>query len=300
MKRKGSNLLKINDMINEAISKIKPQLPSDIDIFIVANQSQNTKEQVNTLENNIISGIILVVFVLLFFLGVRNALFVGLSIPLSFAISFVILSVINIPINMIILFSLVISLGLLVDNGIVVTENIYRFMEKGYSPLKATKFGIGEISLPIITSTATTIAAFAPLVFWPGLTGKFMSFMPLGLIVTLTSSLFVALVINPVLISLLMKVEDKKNKNFTKYMKNFLMLFIIGLVFIFIIKIFWFGNLLIFFALLIPLNYFIFIPLSSLFREKFLARVENAYGRFINYLLAVSYTHLTVATICSV
>ena len=85
---------------------------------------------------------------------------------------------------MIILFSLVISLGLLVDNGIVVTENIYRFMEKGYSPLKATKLGIGEISLPIITSTATTIAAFAPLAFWPGLTGKFMSFMPLGLIVT--------------------------------------------------------------------------------------------------------------------
>ena len=254
MKRKGSNLLKINDKINETISKIKPQLPSDIDIFIVANQSQNTKEQVSTLENNIISGIILVVFVLLFFLGVRNALFVGLSIPLSFAISFVILSVINIPINMIILFSLVISLGLLVDNGIVVTENIYRFMEKGYSPLQATKLGIGEISLPIITSTATTIAAFAPLVFWPGLTGKFMSFMPLGLIVTLTSSLFVALVINPVLISLLMKVEDEKNKNFAKYMRNFLILLIIGLTFIFIIKIFWLGNLLIFFALLILLN----------------------------------------------
>lgn len=285
MKRKGSNLLKINDMINEVIAKIKPQLPSDIDIFIVANQSQNTKEQVSTLENNIIFGIILVVFVLLFFLGVRNALFVGLSIPLSFAISFVILSVINIPINMIILFSLVISLGLLVDNGIVVTENIYRFMEKGYSSLQATKLGIGEISLPIITSTATTIAAFAPLVFWPGLTGKFMSFMPLGLIVTLTSSLFVALVINPVLISLLMKVEDEKNKNFAKYMRNFLILFVTGLTFIFIIKIFWLGNLLIFFALLIPLNYFIFIPLSFLFREKFLVRLENAYGRFVNYFL---------------
>ena len=200
-KRSGTNLLLLNDKVNLAIDKIKNQVPNDINIIIVNNQSQNTKEQVSTLENSIFSGVILVVLVLMFFLGVRNALFVGLSIPLSMCISFIILQLFGITVNMMILFSLVISLGLLVDNGIVVTENIYRFLEKGYSRIEATKLGIGEIAYPIITSTATTLAVFVPLAFWPGMTGKFMSFLPIGIIVTLLSSLFVALVINPVMIS---------------------------------------------------------------------------------------------------
>ncbi len=168
----------------------------------------------------------------MFFLGVRNALFVGLSIPLSMCISFIILQLFGITVNMMILFSLVISLGLLVDNGIVVTENIYRFLEKGYSKIEATKLGIGEIALPIITSTATTLAVFVPLAFWPGLTGKFMSYLPIGIIVTLLSSLFVALVINPVMISYLMKIEDNKGKDFKKYIQNVVILAIIGFAFI--------------------------------------------------------------------
>ena len=244
-KRSGTNLLLLNDKVNAAIAEVKSFIPNDIDIIIVNNQSQNTKEQVSTLENSIFSGVILVVLVLMFFLGVRNALFVGLSIPLSMCISFIILQLFGITVNMMILFSLVISLGLLVDNGIVVTENIYRFLEKGYSKIEATKLGIGEIALPIITSTATTLAVFVPLAFWPGLTGKFMSYLPIGIIVTLLSSLFVALVINPVMISYLMKIEDNKGKDFKKYIQNVVILAIIGFAFI-LFNIYWIGNILIY------------------------------------------------------
>lgn len=266
-KRSGTNLLLLNDKVNATIAEVKSFIPNDIDIIIVNNQSQNTKEQVSTLENSIFSGVILVVLVLMFFLGVRNALFVGLSIPLSMCISFIILQLFGITVNMMILFSLVISLGLLVDNGIVVTENIYRFLEKGYSKIEATKLGIGEIALPIITSTATTLAVFVPLAFWPGLTGKFMSYLPIGIIVTLLSSLFVALVINPVMISYLMKIEDNKGKDFKKYIQNVVILAIIGFAFI-LFNIYWIGNILIFISLFILSNYFVFVPLSKVFREK--------------------------------
>jgi len=280
----GTNLLLLNDKVNDAISVIKNKIPNDISIIIVNNQSQNTKEQVSTLENSIFSGVILVVLVLMFFLGVRNALFVGLSIPLSMCISFLIFQIFSITVNMMILFSLVISLGLLVDNGIVVTENIYRFLEKGYSRIEATKLGIGEIALPIITSTATTLAVFVPLAFWPGLTGKFMSFLPIGIIVTLLSSLFVALVINPVMISYLMKIEGNGKKNTKKYIQNSSILFVIGIFFI-IMKTYWLGNLLIFISLFIISNYFVFVPLSKIFRMKYLKALEYRYSKVLNFLL---------------
>ena len=283
-KRSGTNLLLLNDKVNNAIKEIKSLIPEDVNVIIVNNQSQNTKEQVSTLENSIFSGVILVVLVLMFFLGVRNALFVGLSIPLSMCISFIILQIFGITVNMMILFSLVISLGLLVDNGIVVTENIYRFLEKGYSKIESTKLGIGEIALPIITSTATTLAVFVPLAFWPGLTGKFMSYLPIGIIVTLLSSLFVALVINPVMISYLMKIEDNKGKDFRKYLQNIIILSFIGFVFI-LSEIYWVGNILIFISLFILSNYYVFVPLSKIFREKYLKRLENRYSKFLSYLL---------------
>ena len=283
-KRSGTNLLLLNEKVNSSIKTVKEIIPNDIDIIIVNNQSQNTKEQVSTLENSIFSGVILVVLVLMFFLGVRNALFVGLSIPLSMCISFLIFQIFGITVNMMILFSLVISLGLLVDNGIVVTENIYRFLEKGYSRIEATKLGIGEIAMPIITSTATTLAVFVPLAFWPGLTGKFMSFLPIGIIVTLLSSLFVALVINPVMISYLMKIEGEGKKNASKYVKNASILFVIGVAFI-LFQIYWIGNILIFISLFIVSNYFIFVPLSRVFRDKYLKSLERNYSRFLSYLL---------------
>ena len=162
---------------------------------------------VSSLENNIISGLLLVVAVLLFFLGLRTAPFVGLAIPLSMLISFVIMQMVGFTLNMVVLFSLILALGMLVDNAIVVVENIYRYRERGYDGVAAARFATGEVSTPIIASTATTLAAFLPLAFWPGLVGEFMKYLPLTLIITLSSSLFVALVILPTLASRLLETE---------------------------------------------------------------------------------------------
>jgi multidrug efflux pump subunit AcrB len=167
---------------------------------------------VSDLENSIVLGVILVVLVLYFFLGFRNALFVGIAIPLSMLLSFIILSFLGVTLNTMVLFSLVIALGMLVDNGIVVVENVYRLMDEGVPRLEATKQGVGEVALPIIASTATTLAAFLPLILWDGIVGKFMQWLPITLIIVLSSSLFVALIINPMLISLYMKIVPKKNK----------------------------------------------------------------------------------------
>src|SRR5690606_29770479 len=145
-------------------------------------------EDVNTLvkdlENNIIAGIIFVVAVLLFFLGVRTAMLVGIAIPLSMFITFIVFSAMGQTLNFIILFSLIIALGMLVDNAIVIVENIYRFREQGYSRWEAARLGTGEVGGAVVASTATTVAAFAPMLLWPGIIGKFMSYLPLTLIIT--------------------------------------------------------------------------------------------------------------------
>ncbi len=168
---------------------------------------------VSNLENSIILGIILVVGVLLFFLGLRNALFVGVAIPLSMLMSFLILNSMGITLNVMVLFSLVLALGMLVDNGIVIVENIYRYMDEGNSSYTSVVQGVGEVAWPIISSTATTVAAFVPLALWPGIIGEFMKFLPMTLMIVLASSLFVALVINPVLAVTYMKVtQSQPNK----------------------------------------------------------------------------------------
>ena len=160
---------------------------------------------VSELENSIIFGILLVVLVLLFFLGLRNALFVGIAIPLSMLLSMFILGAVGVTLNTMVLFSLILALGMLVDNGIVVVENIYRLMdEDGMSAARAAKHGVGEVAMPIIASTATTLAAFLPLAIWPGQMGEFMKYLPMTLMIVLGSSLFVALVINPVLTAFFM------------------------------------------------------------------------------------------------
>jgi multidrug efflux pump subunit AcrB len=147
--------------------------------------------------------------VLLSFLGLRNALFVGVAIPLSMFLSFLILSALGVTLNFMVLFSLVLALGMLVDNGIVVVENIYRLMDEGLPPSQAALEGASEVAWPIIASTATTLAAFIPLAFWPGMMGEFMKYLPISLIIVLSSSLFVALIINPVLTTMFMKIKEE-------------------------------------------------------------------------------------------
>lgn len=211
-KRTGQNILDTGNQVKAILDEVLPTLPPTTTYAITNDQSIDVVSMVNNLENNIISGLILVVGVLLFFLGVRNSSFVGISIPLSMFLSFIILSAFGITMNMIVLFSLILSLGMLVDNAIVVVENIYRYLEEGYDRFEAAKKGTGEVAIPIIAGTATTIAAFAPMIFWPGVVGQFMSFLPKTLIITLASSLFVGLVINPVICALFMTVEGEKSE----------------------------------------------------------------------------------------
>jgi len=211
-KRSGKNLILSVEKIRKIVDEvIKNDFPSTIEVDISNDQSNTTKNIVSDLANNIIFGVILVITVLMFFLGFRNALFVGFAIPMSMFMSFMILGFLGQTINTMVLFGLIMGLGMLVDNGIVVVENAYRLMEKeGMGAIEAAKKGIGEIAYPIIISTATTIAAFVPLGFWPGTIGKFMIFFPITLSIVLGSSLIVAIFFNSMLVSKFMEIEDRE------------------------------------------------------------------------------------------
>jgi multidrug efflux pump subunit AcrB len=211
-KRSGKNMVAAANKIKTLVEEAKTSVfPSNLDISITNDLSSKTIGQVDDLVNNIIFGILLVVGVLMFFLGFKNALFVGFAIPMSMFMSLMILSALGYTLNTMILFGLIMGLGMLVDNGIVVVENVYRLMdEEGLNRVEAAKKGISEIAFPIIISTATTVAAFIPLGMWPGVMGQFMIYFPITLSVVLGSSLFVAIFFNSVLVSQFMTIEDKE------------------------------------------------------------------------------------------
>ncbi|MDT7829129.1 efflux RND transporter permease subunit [Pricia sp. S334] len=212
-KRAGRNSISAADKIKEIIKETQANyFPSDLHISITNDSSTRTLNQVDDLVNNIIFGIILVVTVLMFFLGFRNALFVGFAIPMSMFMSFMILNGLGYTLNTMILFGMIMGLGMLVDNGIVVVENVYRLMDEGMSRTEAAKKGIGEIAVPIIISTLTTVAAFVPLGLWPGIFGQFMKYFPITLSVVLGSSLFVAIFMNSMLVSNFMETGEKELK----------------------------------------------------------------------------------------
>jgi multidrug efflux pump len=284
IKRAGENLLEASASINEIIEKAKrEELPANLSVTITNDQSDMTTTQVDELQNSIIFGMLLVVGVLLFFMGLRNALFVGVAIPLSMFMSFMILNAMGITFNIMVLFSLVLALGMLVDNGIVVVENIYRLRTEGMNNIDASKYGVGEVAWPIIASTATTLAAFLPLVVWPGMMGEFMKYLPITLIIVLGSSLFVALVINPVLTAVFMKVGDiEVNKK--KAVRSVIIFCGIGLLFL-LLGVNWLGNLLIIGGLVGLLNTFVLTPAASRFQSGFLPRMEAVYERFLSYYL---------------
>ncbi|MEE9431819.1 MAG: efflux RND transporter permease subunit [Melioribacteraceae bacterium] len=212
-KRTGSNIITIADDVKSIIKSYKEKYPETINFQLTVDQSDDTKRSVKNLENNIFSGLVLVLLVLFLLLGGRNAMFVAMAIPLSMLITFILLSLLGITLNMVVLFSLILALGMLVDNAIVVIENIYKFLEEGNDLITSAKMGTKEVAWPITTSTLTTLMAFGPMLFWPGIVGDFMSYLPITLILTLASSLFVALVINPVLASKFMKLEEQNKEN---------------------------------------------------------------------------------------
>ncbi len=284
VKRGGENLIVTANKINQIIEKAKrDRFPEDLDITITNDQSKFTKSMVNNLENSIITGVILVVLVLMFFMGLRNALFVGIAIPLSMFMSFMILGSIGYSANMMVLFGLILALGMLVDNGIVVVENIYRLMQEGYSPIRAAKEGVGEVAWPIITSTMTTLAAFLPLAFWQGIMGEFMKYLPITLIIVLASSLFVALVINPVLTSVYMKVEEKVVNRKKLWIAagillSFAILFYVSGNLVF-------GNLLTLFALGAPFTIYVLNPAVNWFQTRLIPFLDRVYVRTMNVAL---------------
>ncbi|MCG8531030.1 MAG: efflux RND transporter permease subunit [Desulfovibrionales bacterium] len=198
IKRSGQNIIEVNDGVMKALEEAKPLLPPTLKINATGDRAEDVRSMVSDLENNILTGLVLVLGVVLLFIGGRSAMFVSIAIPLSMLITFVLLRALDISLNMVVLFSLILALGMLVDNGIVIVENIYRHMQEGKSRFQAARDGTNEVAWPVITSTLTTVGAFFPMIFWPGIMGEFMSYLPRTVILALFGSLFVALVVNPV------------------------------------------------------------------------------------------------------
>ena len=232
IKRSGYSIIETSDMVKVAVLEMEPILPPTTVVKVTSDQSTQVGDMVSNLENNIISGLILIVIVLLFFLGVGNSLFVAISIPLSMLLTFVVLNALEITLNMVVLFSLILALGMLVDNAIVVVENIYRYVEEGWDKREASKKATGEVAGPVIAATLTTLAAFAPLMFWPGQVGEFMGFMPITLIIALSSSLFVALLIIPTLCARFLRLESEPTQKLPPMARRVLMVMTVGIFFL--------------------------------------------------------------------
>ena len=290
-KRAGKNMIEAVESIKKIVAEEEDTFyPESLHISLTNDQSIKTENQVDDLVNNIIFGVILVVVVLMFFLGFRNALFVGFAIPLSMFMSLTILSALGFTLNTMVLFGLVMGLGMLVDNGIVVVENVYSLMDQGMSRIKAAKQGLGEIAWPIIASTATTLAAFFPLGLWPGTIGKFMIYFPITLSIVLSSSLFVALIINSMLTSRFMKTEEEDMSK-KSLVRNSLILAIIGVIMLvagFVIDSGGFrgiGNLLLLLAIMLWAYKYFLAGAVRYFQFESLRKLEDLYERFLKYAL---------------
>jgi multidrug efflux pump len=210
IKKSGQNLLDASDQIKAIIADMqKTKLPSNLIVQVTGDQSRNTRNTVNELNNTIILGFIFVTIVLMFFMGIVNALFVALSVPLSMAIAFIVLPWMGFTMNMLVMFAFIFALGIVVDDAIVVIENTHRIHKKTKLDIThSAKFAAGEVFVPILSGTLTTLAPFFPLAFWPGVVGEFMVFIPITLIITLFASLIVAYIFNPVFAVDFMKLDD--------------------------------------------------------------------------------------------
>ena len=298
-KRAGKNMVnaaeQIHEIVNDAVANV---FPPDLSVNISNDQSPKTIGQVDDLVNNIIFGVILVVTVLMFFLGFKNAIFVGFAIPMSMFMSLMLLNLFGYTLNVMILFGLVMGLGMLVDNGIVVVENVYRLMdEEGMSRKEAAKKGIGEIAFPIIISTLTTVAAFVPLGLWPGVMGEFMKLLPITLSMVLGSSLFVAIFFNSVLVSKFMRVEDK-DMPLKQIVIMTSVMTVLGLLVFFVGGTYrGLGTLMIFTAVMLWIYRLFLRKWANAFQTGFLVRLENWYERRLRSALSGRQPYLLVGGI---
>ena len=287
IKRGGENAIFASNSIRDIIDNAKIDfLPNNLDVNVINDSSDYTINSVNDLMNNLIFGIILVVTVITFFLGIKNALFVGFAIPMSMFLSLFFLSLFGFTLNRMVLFGLVMGLGLLVDNGIVVVDNIYRLMkEEGLSRIKAAKLGIGEVALPIIVSTATTIAAFIPLGTWPGIIGEFMIYFPITLSAILGSSLIVAIFFNSMLVSSFMSTDEDNFSNKFLFRATYF-LGTLGVILIIFSSTRIFGSIFLLICLFLWLYKYFLRNQLFIFREKVLPVLENNYSKFLTYALS--------------
>ena len=296
-KRSGENMVAAADKIGEIVKEAKANnFPQDLKVTIANDQSPKTIGQVDDLVNNIIFGVILVVIVLMFFLGFKNAIFVGFAIPMSMFMSLMILGAMGYTLNTMVLFGLIMGLGMLVDNGIVVVENVYRLMdEEGMTRIEAAKKGIGEIAFPIIISTATTVAAFIPLGLWPGIMGQFMVILPITLSIVLGSSLFVAIFFNSVLVSQFMSTEDKDMPIKSIIRLTSIMAVVGLLIFFFGGEYNGLGTLILFTAIMLWVYRLFLRKAANYFQKNSLVSLENWYERQLKRSLSGWMPYILVA-----
>lgn len=288
-KRSGDNILETVDQVGQVMDSFV--FPSGTQVIITGDQSVFVQDLIKDLENNIISGLIFVIAILLFFLGARNATLVGIAIPLSMFISFSVFQAMGYTLNFIILFSMIIALGMLVDNAIVIVENIFRFREEGHSRFEAAKKGTAEVAGAVIASTLTTVAVFIPMLFWPGIIGEFMSWMPLTLIITLLCSLFVAIIINPVFTGIFIRLEGEVDEPRSPMAKKLIWLSV-GVAALTIGLVNW--KTLLVFVVGVPLTYIlhirIFKPLGDRFIKTGLPDFIVWYRTLMSWMLERDYS----------
>ena len=297
IKRAGENLIQTSDDVKKTVDELKATiLPSDLNVVITGDQSRGTRTSFNDLVNSIVIGFILVLLILMFFMGVTNAFFVALSVPLSMFVAFLFLPGAElitgsaVTLNFIVLFALLFGLGIIVDDAIVVIENTHRIFvnNKGkLSTIESAKMAAGEIFVPVLAGTLTTLAPFFPLLFWPGIIGKFMIYLPTMLIFTLTASLIVAFIMNPVFAVDFMNHPEPVAKKKSTIFKSpaFLIPLVAGILFD-LLHVTFLGNLLIFFALIVVLNKYVFEGLIHKFQNNVLPAIMRNYEKLLRWAVA--------------
>jgi multidrug efflux pump len=289
VKRSGQNLIDASDKIRAIVDEYKKGiLPNGLDVTITADQSENTRVTLHDLINTIIIGFILVTVILMFFMGVTNAIFVGLSVPISTFIAFLWFPAIGFKLNMMTLFSFLLALGIVVDDAIVVIENTHRVFANGKVPIrKAAKIAAGEVFLPVLSGTLVVLAPFIPLAFWPGIVGKFMMYLPITLIIALLASLLVAYIINPVFAADFMKPHEQRDKNASRVTKGFKVTTVIfaAIALLFYIINIGLGNFAVFIYLLYVLHHFWLVDVIEKFQTSAWPRVQQWYKNILAWCL---------------
>ncbi|MBS3915455.1 MAG: efflux RND transporter permease subunit [Bacteroidetes bacterium] len=290
VKRAGENLIEASDKCRAIVDELRASkaYPPDLKVVITGDQSTQTRVTLHDLINTIIIGFVLVTVILMFFMGATNAVFVAMSVPLSCFVAFLVFPTIGFSLNMIVLFSFLLALGIVVDDAIVVIENTHRIFQNGKTPIKiAAKKAAGEVFLPVLSGTLTTLAPFVPLAFWQGIVGKFMFFLPVTLIITLLASLLVAYIINPVFAVDFMKPHEEgvSHKKITKGFKRTSIIFGILAVLFYASGSFGVGNFLVLMYGLYCMHKFWLVQVIRNFQNQTWPRVQNSYKRMLSWCI---------------